>query len=158
MLCFVNKAVLWCFFRMFMFLFWLCSGQNQFDGCIQFIWKSLDTKKTLYIQILGTNQKINFIFDCMGKNVVAGKSSVSDENRQTSIGIPNHKIANSLKLIFRRPGWTSKSRYLLEHNSYNEMVWTMLKPDADFPLGSWKVSESLGFLAMLNSEPSQAIR
>lgn len=34
----------------------------------------------------------------------------------------------------------------------------MLKPDADLPFGSWKVSASLGFLAILNSEPSQAMR
>ena len=63
-----------------MFLFRLCSGQNQFYGCIQFVRKSLDSKKTLYIQILSTNQKINIIFDCMGKNVVTGKSPVSNEN------------------------------------------------------------------------------
>ena len=86
-----------------MFLFLLCSGQNQFYGCIQFVRKSLDSKKTLYIQILSTNQKINMIFDCMGKNIVTEKSSVSNENGGSPLGIPIHKIADSLKLIFKTP-------------------------------------------------------
>ena len=87
-----------------MLLFGLCSGKNKFHCGIEFIQKRIHSKKTLYIQILCTNHKINLIFDCMSKDIVTGKSSVSNENRVSSIGIPIHKMADGLKFIFSTSG------------------------------------------------------
>ena len=52
-----------------MLLFGLCSGKNKFHCGIEFIQKRIHSKKTLYIQILCTNHKINLIFDCMSKSM-----------------------------------------------------------------------------------------
>lgn len=38
------------------------------------------------------------------------------------------------------------------------MVWMELNPFFDLPLVGWKVEGSCGFRAMLNSQPSAAIR
>ena len=109
-----------------MLLFGLCSGQNKFHSGIEFIWKRIYSKKTLYIQILCTNYKINLIFDCMSKDVVTGKSSVGNENRMSSIGIPIHEIANGMKFIFSTSGLNFQIKitfraYLIQGDGMNHV-------------------------------------
>lgn len=82
----------------------LCSSQNKLPCGIEFIRKGIHAKEPLYIQILCTNYEVHFVFDCMGKKDVAGKPSVCDENRMTTMGIAVYEITEILEFIFITSG------------------------------------------------------
>ena len=90
----------------------------------------------------------------------ADVAKVQEHNEREKDSYSNQDIVperTALNVHFKSP--TDDYVKMFEQMEQDGVISTRgLKPDADFPLGSWKVSESLGFLAMLNSEPSQAIR
>lgn len=141
------------------FLFFgIWSRQYDIRPLVNCIRQAGGTKKPFCIDVFCPDGKITPFFQCMGKYIVTGKTPVSYKNWTSTIGIAVYQAAYCGKLIFF-PSWLNiTSRYLLENSSNKEMVWIILNPFFDLPPDGWNVVLSSGLRAMLNSEPSTAVR